>query len=204
MPEGMVARRPIDYIEQDGFPIVLQTGWEWKTFLGLYREKFVRASDKPIRVLEIGSYQGGTLRDFIRYAPDGSEFVVVTLEPRSEWVAEWHNWAAQKEARLEVFDMNSQEQRTADIVSKFGPFDVIMYDADHSYPGVSRDWSLYGPFCKPGGWHVFHDVTPREGCGVSQLWDEIREQGYVTREIIADRRSLIHGIGIAIAGTEMP
>lgn len=193
MPPGMVERRPIGYaLNQD--VETLQTEWELAHLRRIYRERF--ASGPPIRCLELGTHEGGTLRYFIEDAPAKSEFVCVTLEPRAEWLINWQSWAKEKGSTLCVHDRNSQEKHTADMVRISGPYDFIFIDADHSLSGCSRDFELYFPMLKPGGICALHDITPREGCGVSILWDQIREKGLLTRELVADRRCLIHGIGL--------
>lgn len=189
----MVERRPIGYAT-DQTVETLQTEWELAHLRRIYREKF--ASGPPIRCLELGTHEGGTLRYFIEDAPAKSEFVCVTLEPRAEWVINWQSWAKEKGSTLCVHDRNSQEKHTADMVRISGPYDFIFIDADHSYPGVKRDWELYSPMCKAGGIIAMHDVVHRDGCGVHQLWREIQEKGLLTRELVADHRSLIHGIGL--------
>lgn len=193
MPPGMVERRPIGYaLNQD--VETLQTEWELAHLRRIYRERF--ASGPPIRCLEIGTHEGGTLRYFMEDAPNHSEFTVITLEPKGEWLQQWSKWSDAKQSKLVVWTINSQEDRTANVVRDYGPFDFIFIDADHSYPGVKRDWELYSPMVRPGGIIAMHDVVHRDGCGVHQLWREIQEKGLLTRELVADHRSLIHGIGL--------
>ena len=59
------------------------------------------------------------------------------------------------------------------VVQSFGPFDLALIDADHSYEGVKADWEAYRSAVKPGGYVVFHD-TRAKSMGVHQLWNEIR------------------------------
>ncbi|GAA5181675.1 hypothetical protein GCM10025771_29140 [Niveibacterium umoris] len=46
------------------------------------------------------------------------------------------------------------------IAAHYGQFDVCFIDGDHTFEGVRRDWQLYAPMVKPGGWVVFHDHVP--------------------------------------------
>jgi hypothetical protein len=57
-------------------------------------------------------------------------------------------------------------------------FDFLFIDGDHSYAGVKRDFEMYSPLVKPGGWVGFHDINDTEihrgfGCQVEQFWTEL-------------------------------
>lgn len=39
------------------------------------------------------------------------------------------------------------------------PLDFLFIDGDHTLPGVTRDFAMYGPLVSRGGWIAFHDIT---------------------------------------------
>ncbi|MCD6329037.1 MAG: class I SAM-dependent methyltransferase [Candidatus Cloacimonetes bacterium] len=51
----------------------------------------------------------------------------------------------------------SETESSVETVSKVAPFDLIMIDGDHSYPGVKLDTVLYMPLLNPGGFLIYHD-----------------------------------------------
>lgn len=56
--------------------------------------------------------------------------------------------------------------------------DLIYFDADHSYAGMSRSYDLYFPLLRPGGVALFDDaaVTDRADLGTHLLVPELQQQ----------------------------
>jgi hypothetical protein len=50
----------------------------------------------------------------------------------------------------------------------------VFIDADHTAAAVRADWDNYRLMVADGGVIVFHDILPRPGYGVSDLWAEIK------------------------------
>lgn len=48
--------------------------------------------------------------------------------------------------------------------------DMLFVDADHSYPGVKKDYNAWYPIVKMGGYFAFHDVGP--GCEVFDFYNQ--------------------------------
>lgn len=149
-------------------PVPWQEPTEFAQLLALYEER------APKRVLEIGTYEGGTLYHWLKGRPD----LVVTVDDfrmgadnrvlYDEWV--------EPGTRLEVIAADSQEPDTVARVAGFAPFDWCFIDADHSYHGVCSDWINYGPLVSPGGVVAFHDIArhPDPRVEVYRLWSEIK------------------------------
>jgi cephalosporin hydroxylase len=94
---------------------------------------------------------------------------------------------------------DSHSEETADRVREIVghiPVGLLFIDGDHAYEGVKRDWELYSPLVKPGGWIAFHDIVdgPRTGGGVTRLFRELQTQ-YVGRSFILAEGSDWGGIG---------
>jgi cephalosporin hydroxylase len=76
---------------------------------------------------------------------------------------------------------DSHDPKTLQVVTDLmggTPFDFLFIDGDHSYAGVKRDYEMYSPLVKPGGWVGFHDINDTEihrsfGCQVEQFWTEL-------------------------------
>jgi predicted O-methyltransferase YrrM len=70
---------------------------------------------------------------------------------------------------------------THDLVNEFldNNFDVVFIDADHSYQGVSIDFSLYYSKVKPDGFIVFHDYGDSMWTGIKLFCDEMVAQNKI-------------------------
>jgi predicted O-methyltransferase YrrM len=136
-----------------------QAPWELNCLLDLFEIL------QPSRVLEVGAMWGGTLWHWIRQAV---EVVVVDDEMREAEL--WHDWAEAYDTSLRLVKGRSQDEHVVNAARAFGPYDFAFIDADHSYDSVRADWENYGPLAKVV---AFHDILPRPGYGVSQLWGEL-------------------------------
>lgn len=168
-------------------PPTSQAAWEWEQVLVLFDTR------APLRVLEIGTDFGGTLRFWIEHAPIGA--TIVSVDDRSIDQELWHGWARERGSTLHTIKGDSHSADVIRAAEQHAPYDWIFIDADHSYDAVRLDWEHYGLLVAPGGIVVFHDINERNGYGVNQLWREIQAQGYVTQEINAQLPSLC-GVGI--------
>lgn len=166
---------------------------EFNALLALYEQH------APQRVLEIGAWHGGTLKQWIKRAPRGA--VVVAIDPGILGV--WHDWAHAQGVRLECLAGRSQDQRIIDAARRFGPYDFVFIDGDHNYEAVKADFENYRTMMAPHGMMAFHDILahPRyPGNHVRRVWDEIVEAGYTTYELIENTAFSWGGIGIATLG----
>ncbi len=185
--------RPSEYGPETPVPI-FQHRWEFERLLDLYKER------KPKRVLEVGTYHGGTLYHWLTNAAPNA--TIVTLDSYAVGVdnrALYPEWV-RDDVNLHVLSADSHASETALEVGRFGPFDWIFIDAGHYYGEVLRDWELYAPMAAPGGIVSLHDIqTPGPNhpeIEVDRLWRELQAQGYITQELIANLANGWGGIGI--------
>ena len=186
-----------DMGQRHGFPCdgpveTLQYSWEIERLLGIYRGL------NPRRVMEIGSYRGGTLYKFIKNSKPGTKMCSVEVDPNE---ALWMGWAKDGGVDLTVIKGWSSDQAVIDRTRKeFGELDFLFIDGDHSYEGVKRDFVTYGPLVRPGGVIAFHDIVMNESdpyhTTVYKLWDEVQTAGYKTQEFFANPESKTCGIGV--------
>jgi SAM-dependent methyltransferase len=151
----------------------------------------------PRRVLEIGCWQGGTMREWLSRAHPGT--LVVAIDDAHRNATAYGEWAAPGVDVL-AFWGKSQEDGACAVAWAHGPYDWIFVDADHAYAAVKADWDLYRPMCQiNGGRFLFHDISggtsPIEE-GVMQLWAELKAQGRWRMEEIEDNHGEWGGIGI--------
>ena len=76
--------------------------------------------------------------------------------------------------------------------------DFLFLDGDHSYQGVSQDFSMYSRLVRSGGLVAFHDIHPHsQGWGgeVPKFWSRIK-QTRTSLELVADKQQDGFGIGL--------
>lgn len=158
-----------------GTPVpLLQNHVEFHALLDIYRRR------KPQRILEVGTYHGGTLYHWLKNAAKSA--VVVSIDSYETGVDNrslYPEWCPES-VILHVLCGDSRNPDIIQRVATRAPYDWCFIDADHSYGGVKADWENYGPLVD--GLVCFHDINSLTG--VPQLWQEIKDQGYQTDELI--------------------
>ena len=191
-------------LSQDGFINTAQRAWEFEELIKIY-EKLA-----PSRVLEIGSWYGGTLHEWIRrIQPNG---VIVNIDNmldvpegvREETLQRWISWTPPSVTYHPLIGDSTDSkicQQAHDLLG--GKIDFLFIAGDHSYQGVKSDFNMYGPLVRKGGVIALHDITkltagnattPVTGLAVLQLWRDIQEAGYVTQELRINLNTC--GIGV--------
>lgn len=173
---------------------ILQWEREFNVLLELYR-RFA-----PKRVLEVGTYFGGTLYHWLQNAKPGTTIVsldsyVTGIDNRNMY----DDWTPDG-VTLVAMEGNSHQQETVDEVGGHAPFDWLFIDAGHYLAEVTQDWNLYRPFVAPGGVACFHDILIHRvhpEIEVGHLWAQIKGE-YLTFEIIANQKAEWGGIGVVL------
>ena len=171
---------------------LLQHHGEFAELLDLYR------TTQPKRVLEVGTYHGGTLYHWLQNATPGT--LVVSVD-RYDLVDNTHlypDWCP-PDVTYEVIRGDSNDLNTVLVAAAYSPYDWIYIDADHTEPAVRRDWQNYRELAAHNATIVFHDISPSNdpSLQVAPLWNEIRDT-HTTREIASNDG---WGIGIIHLGS---
>lgn len=157
--------------------VVLQHQFELDRLRDIHRQL------QPVRTLEIGCWDGGTLREWMT---DGG--TVVAVDDVCRFADDWQNWAQAANTTLHLIQANSHAEETIAAVRELGPFDFIFVDADHAYEAVSADFRDYAPMLRPGGAIAFHDIRrskTRPDLEVWKLWRRLKgAPGAATVEIL--------------------
>jgi predicted O-methyltransferase YrrM len=154
---------------------------------------------RPLRTLEIGVYQGGTIALWAQLIPTNGTLIGVDFK-FSEGIENRIRAKMKTGQSLHLLEGNSHTIETrAQLFGIIGNdnLDFLFIDGDHSYEGVSQDFKDYSPLVRPGGMVAFHDILPDDSTsfGVYQFWSEIKTH-YRHREFIED--SAQHGCGIGV------
>jgi cephalosporin hydroxylase len=174
---------------------IFQWQSEFETVLELYR-RFA-----PRKILEVGTYHGGTLYHWLQNAQQGAHIVsldsyAVGVDNRDlypQWIPD--------DVKLDVFAGDSRDPAIAEHIGLHAPYDWAFIDAGHYYNEVLSDWRTYGPMVRKGGVALFHDILPpspnHPEIEVARLWNEIR-QTHHTLDIIENPNADWGGIGVVL------
>lgn len=172
---------------------VLQVEEELQQMVELYKER------KPLRVLEIGVWHGGTLREWMEHARPGAVITAVDLHHTHRGL--YDRWQKEDTDLRMVFG-NSQQQSVIDCVREFGPFDWVFIDGDHSIEGVRADVENYLPMVALGGVLLMHDVVAPSDWEVGRfyppgiVYTELARKYYTDVFCKNAPSAVSHGIGV--------
>jgi cephalosporin hydroxylase len=186
----------IYWTDGDAATPVFQRPAEFEQLLALYLQK------RPLRVLEIGTYYGGTLKQWIGRGRAERVVAVDLFLPRYDPRPKAAEWANANGVELTTLRGNSHDPAIVEAVRSMGPYDWIYIDADHVYDAAKSDWRNYGAMTAPGGCVVLHDIVacPRRHpeIEVSRLWAEIKAAWPHTLEFVEDAAAPWGGLGVVL------
>jgi len=126
---------------------------KWHHYFDIYERYFARYRSRPIRMLEIGVFRGGSLRMWSRYFHPGSTIVGIDVDP---------SCAAHEIAEQNVFvRIGSQADANflAAVNGEFGPFDIILDDGSHkTHHQIQSFGALFRDALRDGGCYMVEDV----------------------------------------------
>lgn len=170
---------------------LLQIASEFAPVEKLYRDL------APTSVLEIGCWDGGTLKVWLEGC--GPDATIVAVDPAHRNPDAYPGWT-RPDTNLVVIDGYSQEHNVIRQVAEHAPFDWVFIDGDHADAPVRSDVHAFMPMVRPGGFMLLHDITPQAGDQSTPpgvLLDELEAAGREVErfeEINGDPWS--HGIGL--------
>lgn len=119
--------------------------------------------------LEIGSYLGASAF-FIAAGLKGSSKLICidtwTNIAMSEGMRDTYNEFVENTRDLQekIIMIRGLSYEVIDKVKQITKeMDLLFIDGDHSYDGVKKDWDLYFPLVKKGGYVIFHDCGWADG-----------------------------------------
>ena len=153
---------------------LLQVESELAQMVALYRER------KPARVLEIGSWDGGTLRVWLTEAAPYARVAALDMNHRnSDAYEEWRR----DDVELVCYTGDSLTDEARAWILDNGPYDWMFVDGDHGYAAVKSDTDACVAAAAPGAVVLLHDITPPAGDQTyppGVLLDEYAAQGFRT------------------------
>ena len=178
-------------------PQLNQDPWEFNRMCEEVKEL------RPRYVMEIGCFQGGSLRGWIENAHPEAEILALSNDITKEKEQLWRGFLAPGQ-KLHCLKELSQAPTTRRKVAEIMPvIDFLFIDGGHKFDVVHFDYDTYGRLVRPGGIIALHDIKVREpaqpALQVYQLWEMIVASGRKTRVL---SRSSRNGYGIGVVYVE--
>ena len=126
---------------------------KWHHYFEIYEKHFGSYRDRPIRMLEIGVFRGGSLRMWKQYFHPESIIIGVDIDKSCK---------AHERADDNVFvriGSQADPDFLAEVTEEFGPFDIILDDGSHKthHQNISFG-ALFRASLKDGGCYMVEDV----------------------------------------------
>ncbi|MFX0035966.1 MAG: class I SAM-dependent methyltransferase [Candidatus Hermodarchaeota archaeon] len=162
---------------------------------------------KPKIILEIGTYDGGTLSFLTRCASEDAILITIDLPSAragrsySPIKIPFYRSFKLKNQKIYFLRLDSHKpiaKKKVKKILKKKKLDVLFIDGDHTYKGVKQDFEDFCPFVKKEGLIAFHDIVEHSvelNCGVYKLWNELKKK-YNYKEFISNDGENWAGIGV--------
>jgi predicted O-methyltransferase YrrM len=181
----------------------------WQVPSELHRFAKIVATLRPEKVMEIGTFKGGTLCVLCRLSSPTADIISVDL-PGGKFGGGYsamrsflYRSCCKYSQAMHLIRGDSQSNEILTRVKSIAQsLDILFIDGDHTYEGVKRDFFAYSPLVRAGGVVAFHDIVEHpkaSDCEVSRFWNEIKEQ-YRHEEIIENPQQGWAGIGVLYMG----
>ncbi|MBI1417914.1 MAG: glycosyltransferase [Limimaricola sp.] len=125
---------------------------KWSGNLSHYDRNFATLRDRPVRLLEIGVQNGGSLEIWAKYFAEGRVFIGCDIDPACARLT-------YDDPRIKVIvgDANSHVTRTA-LMKHTGGFDIIIDDGSHTSRDIIAAFLAYFPLLADDGVFVIEDL----------------------------------------------
>lgn len=126
---------------------------KWASYLEVYDRLFEEKREQPVRLLEIGVQNGGSLEIWTKYFTDAVSIIGCDIDPR---VGELRF----DDGRISVVVGDATDAAVAAQILELCPaFDVIIDDGSHKSSDIVRAFLLYFDRLAPGGIYVVEDLV---------------------------------------------
>ena len=123
-------------------------------YLNFYEQVFARRRQEPLTLLEIGVFNGASVRAWRDYFPN-ARIVGADIEPMAR------RWRGDR-IEIEYMDQSNLEDLTR-VAVKHGPFDIVIEDGSHLWEHQITTLKALYPFVRPGGLYVVEDLQTNYG-----------------------------------------
>ncbi|MFM0078441.1 glycosyltransferase [Paraburkholderia sediminicola] len=125
---------------------------KWSLYLKEYERLFAPYRQRPVRLLEIGVQNGGSLEIWSKYFPEAEKLVGCDINPDCEKLR-----YDDRRVAIVVGDANTDSVER-EIVSQSANFDIIIDDGSHRSSDIVRSFSRYFSHLRHEGLYVAEDL----------------------------------------------
>jgi hypothetical protein len=158
---------------------------KWHHYLPLYDRYFARYRGTPVRFLEIGVNNGGSLQMWRRYLGEDAVICGIDINPD----------CAQYDGQSGMVRIGSQDDPDflAQVVREMGGLDAVLDDGSHRMKHIDTSLRVLFPMLRDGGTYMIEDLhtayLPRFGGGLEEKANFFN----TIRLMIDDMHSWYHG-----------
>ena len=124
---------------------------KWSIYLPEYEEKFYPYKDLPIKLLEIGIQNGGSLETYAKYFLNAKMILGCDIDRKCGKLSySNHN------IKVLIGDINDEKVRKE--IINYSKFDIIIDDGSHQSPDIVKAFCNYFNELNDGGIFIFEDL----------------------------------------------
>ena len=124
---------------------------KWSIYLEQYEEKFKRYQKLPLKLLEIGILNGGSLEIFAKYFQNAELILGCDIDTKCGKLV-------YKEQNIKVIIGDINENKVKQEIIKYSKFDIILDDGSHNSDDVISTFCNYFNHLKDGGLFIVEDL----------------------------------------------
>jgi cephalosporin hydroxylase len=124
---------------------------KWSSYLAYYDQLFAPLRDAPLRLLEIGIQNGGSLETWASYFSRAESIIGCDINEKCHDLV-------YTDPRISVIVGNANTSDIFRTIVGRGPYDVVIDDGSHLSEDILVSFLNYFPTVKPGGIYVVEDT----------------------------------------------
>ena len=125
---------------------------KWSLYLTELDRLFASYRNRPIRLLEIGVQNGGSLEIWDKYFPHAAKIIGCDIDPKCAELR-------YRSARIAIVIGNANSEECEGKILQHAPsFDIIIDDGSHRSSDIMRSFARYFPHLKDDGTYVVEDL----------------------------------------------
>ena len=125
---------------------------KWTIYLEVYDEKLKKYQNLPIKLLEIGVLNGGSLEIFSKYFSNAKLILGCDIDPKCK------NLKYNKDENIILINGDVNDSKTKEIIVEHSKFDIILDDGSHNSDDVVKTYCNYFNHLKDGGLYIIEDL----------------------------------------------